>query len=84
MSPLTQTIEVQYFAALREHAGTNKEQLTTAAPTARELYEELRTRYDFPLEAQQLRVAINEAFSSWDAGLSEGDTVVFIPPVAGG
>jgi len=29
-------------------------------------------------------VAINEAFADWSQPLAEGDTVVFLPPVAGG
>ena len=31
-----------------------------------------------------LRVAINTEFGDWSAPLSDGDAVVFIPPVAGG
>jgi molybdopterin converting factor small subunit len=31
-----------------------------------------------------LKVAINAEFGDWAQPLAEGDTVVFIPPVAGG
>ena len=31
-----------------------------------------------------LRVAVNSEFGEWEQPLSEGDSVVFIPPVAGG
>jgi len=31
-----------------------------------------------------LKVAVNEQFSDWSHLLRDGDTVVFIPPVAGG
>ncbi|MDG1462804.1 MAG: MoaD/ThiS family protein, partial [Gammaproteobacteria bacterium] len=34
--------------------------------------------------AENFKVAVNDEFSSWDASLSDGDHVVFIPPVAGG
>jgi molybdopterin converting factor small subunit len=29
-------------------------------------------------------VAVNTQFSDWNRALADGDTVVFIPPVAGG
>jgi molybdopterin converting factor small subunit len=31
-----------------------------------------------------LRVAVNGDFGEWEHPLAAGDTVVFIPPVAGG
>ena len=78
------TIRVQYFAILREQAGRSEETLDTLAATPAELYDELRTRHPFQLEAAQLKVALNAEFSDWCAPLRHGDTVVFIPPVAGG
>lgn len=78
------TIRVQYFAILREQAGRGEDTLDTTASTAAELYDELRTRYPFKLAAQQLKVAVNADFSEWHTPLRHGDTVVFIPPVAGG
>jgi molybdopterin-guanine dinucleotide biosynthesis protein A/molybdopterin converting factor small subunit len=77
-------IKVQYYAILREQAGRSEETLTTQAQTPRELYEELRTRYPFSLAPEMLRVAINSEFGDWAQTLTEGDAVVFIPPVAGG
>ena len=32
----------------------------------------------------KIRVAVNEGYASWDAPLHDGDTVAFLPPVAGG
>lgn len=81
---LTRTVQVQYFALLREQAGTTRETLTTAARTPRELYEELRRRHPFTLDADLLRVAVNGEFGDWQQPLAADDTVVFIPPVAGG
>jgi molybdopterin-guanine dinucleotide biosynthesis protein A len=77
-------ISVQYYALLREQAGRSDEIVTTGARDARELYAELRTRYPFTLPAEMLRVAINAEFGEWSQPLAAGDTVVFIPPVAGG
>lgn len=78
------TITVQYFAILREQRGITEEKLTTAAATPVALYEELRSRHQFTLPADRVRAAVNDEFVSATAPLSDGDRVVFIPPVAGG
>ena len=75
---------MQYYALLREQAGRSDETLTTAAGNPRELYDELRARYPFTLPVEMLRVAINAEFGEWSQALKPGDSVVFIPPVAGG
>lgn len=77
-------IKVQYYALLREQAGHREETLVTQARTAQELYEELKARHSFTLSPGTLRVAINTEFSDWAQPLAEGDSVVFIPPMAGG
>ena len=77
-------VHLQYYAQLREQAGTSGEQVRTAATSLRELYEELRLRRGFSLAADVLKVAVNAQFSAWDRPLRDGDTIVFIPPVAGG
>ena len=77
-------INVQYYALLREQAGRSSESLVTTAATPRELYQELQQRYPFSLAPEMLRVAVNSDFRDWSQPLKAGDTVVFIPPVAGG
>jgi molybdopterin-guanine dinucleotide biosynthesis protein A len=77
-------IKVQYYALLREQAGRSDEALETAARTPRELYEELKGRHPFSLAPEMLRVAVNAEFGEWTQPLADGDSVVFIPPVAGG
>ncbi len=77
-------INVRYFAALREQAGSSGEALETAAQTAAELYEQLRQKHGFTLAAEQIKVAVNEEYRPLDHALSAGDEVVFIPPVSGG
>jgi len=77
-------ITVQYYALLREQAGRREESVLTAARTPRELYTELARRYPFSLDPAVLRVAINAEFGDWSAPLADGDSIVFIPPVAGG
>ena len=78
------TLRVQYYAILREQSGRSEETLDTSAATPAELYDELRKRHPFQLAASQLKVALNSEFSDWHTPLRHGDTVVFIPPVAGG
>lgn len=77
-------VRVQYFAVFREQAGRSDESVSTTAATPAELYAELQSRHPFKLAPQQLKVAINSEFADWNTSLREGDTIVFIPPVAGG
>jgi molybdopterin converting factor small subunit len=78
------TIRIQYFAALRELAHRSTETLQSDADTAAQLYGELLERYRFTLDPDQIRVVINDEFGDWTTVLSDGDDVVFLPPVAGG
>jgi molybdopterin-guanine dinucleotide biosynthesis protein A len=80
----SKTVRVQYYAILREQAGRSDETLDTSAATPAELYAELRKRHPFQLAPGQLKVALNSEFGDWQTPLQHGDTVVFIPPVAGG
>jgi molybdopterin-guanine dinucleotide biosynthesis protein A len=77
-------LRVQYFALLREQAGKRDEAVVTSAATPRELFAELTARHRFTLGTEHLKVAVNTEFSDWSRPLAAGDTVVFIPPVAGG
>jgi molybdopterin converting factor subunit 1 len=77
-------VRVQYFAVLREEAGRSEEQVETGADTLAELYDELRGRFGFGLPRERLKVVANEEFVEWSRPVREGDTIVFIPPVAGG
>ena len=76
-------VRIEYFAILREHVGKTDEDVETEVGTAAELYDELADRYTFP-KMSHMKVAINDEFDDWDAVLSEGDSIAFIPPVAGG
>jgi molybdopterin-guanine dinucleotide biosynthesis protein A len=77
-------LKIQYYALMREQAGRSDEMLQTTASTPADLYAELKTRYGFTLSREQLKVAVNSEFASWSHKLAAGDSVVFIPPVAGG
>ena len=77
-------IQIQYYALLREERGIQRETLTTESNTARQLYEALTAKHKFSLTCNQLTLAINDEFMPWDSTITSGDSVVFIPPVAGG
>jgi molybdopterin synthase sulfur carrier subunit len=77
-------ITIKYFAALREQAGRSEERRQTDVASAAELYRELQAEYGLSLDMQHLKVAINNQYCPLEQPLQSGDTVVFIPPVAGG
>lgn len=77
-------IHILYFAILREQRGLSQEDFQTNASNAQELYEELKLKFHFKIPSNLLKIAINNEFSDWSAPLKSGDSIVFIPPVAGG
>ena len=77
-------VHVKYFAMLRDHAGKSSETLESDCQSYRELYQYLSQCYQFSLPDLQIRVAVDDAFTSIDSQLVDGAHVVFIPPVAGG
>ena len=78
------TVQVQYFAILREQRGLTQEKLTTPATTPAALYDELRARHHFTVPGDRVRAAVNDTFVGATDPLRDGDRIVFIPPVAGG
>ncbi len=76
-------IRIEYFAILREHVGKSAEEVQTESRTAAGLFEELAERYAFP-QMNHMKVAINEEFGDWNDAIADGDSIAFIPPVAGG
>jgi len=78
------TIHVQYFAILREQRGLSEETIQTAVDTAGDLYADLRASHHFSLPIERMKVVVNETFVDWEHPLTEGDRIVFVPPVAGG
>ncbi len=78
------TVQIQYFALLREQRGRSQETVTTRCSTPAELYRELRQNHPFTLDQDRLRVAQNGEFVAWDAPLLDQAHLVFLPPVAGG
>ena len=80
-------VEVLLFARLREMAGCASLSVSLAgtSATARDVWDALCAEHPRLQGADAgLRVAVNQAYAGWDAAVGEGDTVAFIPPVAGG
>lgn len=78
-------ITVLYFASLADKAQQGQQQLDLADNLSlSELYAQLKQQHGFELDTVKVRVAINDEFASWDDAINDGDTIAFIPPVAGG
>ncbi|MFK7955924.1 MAG: MoaD/ThiS family protein [Lysobacterales bacterium] len=77
-------LQVNYFALYREAAGCATEAVQTDAVTPEALFAECGARHPQLERFEASLVAINDAMASWDTSLSEGDRVLFFPPVAGG
>lgn len=78
-------ITVLYFASLADEANCYEENVTVQQSTSlTELYEQLRQKHRFSRPQSELRVAVNDYFAKWTDQIYDGDSVVFITPVAGG
>ena len=77
-------ITVRYFAMFREHAGVGEETLTVEAETAADVFRATQDRHRSSEPTGHCKVAINDVMADWDSPVSEGDTVLLFPPVAGG
>lgn len=75
---------VHYFGLLAERRGLAQEEITSAAMTTAELYEELDLRHELGLSIQHFRVAVNDEFVAWDHVLQDYDSVALLPPMSGG
>ena len=82
------TIDVLYFAWLRERIGAPRERIETTAGTVRELVAELVARDDRHAAALgdlgAVRIAVDQALADLDAPLGDVREVAFFPPMTGG
>ncbi len=79
-------VTVLFFASLREQMGTGE--LAISADNIDDLYQQLsqvlgveRTQV---LQADNIRIAVNQHLVNETTTLQEGDEVAFLPPVTGG
>lgn len=81
-------VHVRLFAAIREALGRERIDLTLAdGATPEDAWRELLKldiRGVLASRRVNLAAAVNRKYAGFDAALSEGDEVVFIPPVSGG
>lgn len=77
-------INLKYFASLKDEAGVSNEKIETDAKNINELFEQINSKYKFSINKSYLKAAKNEEYVNFDTLLADGDTIVFIPPVAGG
>ncbi|MGO1282085.1 MAG: MoaD/ThiS family protein [Psychrobacter sp.] len=79
------TINVLYFASLADEAGCSQENISIdQSASLTELYQQLTQKHRFSRPQSDLRVAVNDYFVKWTDPIYDGDSVVFITPVAGG
>jgi molybdopterin synthase sulfur carrier subunit len=78
-------VKIRYFALLKDLVGHAEESLLVPAGTnAGDVYLRLAEKYAFPLALTDVRVAVNDEFTTASHPLQPNDLLVFIPPVAGG
>lgn len=82
------TLEVLYFAWLRERVGHPRETVTTDARTVRDLVAELTVRSDGHATAfsdiAALRCAVDQQLVDLDSSIVSAREVAFFPPMTGG
>lgn len=82
------TLEILYFAWVRERVGVPRESVQTNAATVAELVRELSTREErYALafsDLSALRVAIDQDLAEFDSPLAGAREVAFFPPMTGG
>lgn len=82
------TVQLRYFAGIREAIGRGSESFATDAATVAELRDALLARgepYASCLaRGRAVRTAVNQVLSEESAPLEAGCEVAFFPPVTGG
>jgi molybdopterin converting factor subunit 1 len=79
-------VRVRLFAVLREAAGRGETELELpAGATPEDAWRALAEAHP-ALRARRpsLTAAVNRRYATFDEPLSDGDEVVFVPPVSGG
>ena len=77
-------ITILYFGQLRQNAGIARESVSTEAATLAELWEDRSKALGFTFSRKSLRFARNEDLCDPDSRIQNGDTIAFMPPMAGG
>jgi molybdopterin synthase sulfur carrier subunit len=82
------TVDLLYFAWVRERIGLPGERVETDAATVAELVEELRGREErYALafaDTGALRVAVDQELADFEAPIDGAREIAFFPPMTGG
>lgn len=82
------TLDVLYFAWLRERIGVPRERIDTTAATVADLVTQLAAMDDRHASAlsdlRAVRVAVDQQLTGLDAPLAGAREVAFFPPMTGG
>jgi|TARA_E500000305_G_scaffold111879_1_gene128628 molybdopterin synthase sulfur carrier subunit len=85
---MTMTLNLLYFAWVRERIGEPRETVETSAETVMDLVAELKAReprYELAFsDLASLRVALDQELAEFDAPLAGVREVAFFPPMTGG
>lgn len=86
MGPASRPVEVLFFGRLGQAAGGRRRALPLPDPATVEEVWRLAVRGVTELETSRptVRAALNESLVAWDALVTGGDRVAFLPPVCGG
>lgn len=80
------TVNVLYFASLREQIGRSGDQFdfsqeVLTSMTVEQLWRHATAQEQFP---EDILVSLNQAYTDKSASVSDGDEIAFFPPVTGG
>jgi molybdopterin synthase sulfur carrier subunit len=76
------TIQVKFFASLREQVGQAETRVQTAGPlSVAEVWSQATDNRDLP---GNILMALNMEYVDANATVRDGDEVAFFPPVTGG
>ena len=76
------SIQVRYFASLKERVGHGSAVLDSPAPlTARQIWQQLNPALPLP---ETVLTAVNMHYVPADSLVQDGDELAFFPPVTGG
>lgn len=79
-------VRVRLFAVLREDAGRAEAELELPpGATAEDAWRQLAARHSgLAARRPSLAAAVNRRYATFEQALSDGDELVFVPPVSGG
>ncbi len=76
------SVQVKYFASLRETMGRASDQVAiTDASTVEKIWQLATNHMERP---ERLLVAVNQEYADFSQMVNDGDEVAFFPPVTGG